>query len=315
MIIRWRKKPLVLQKYDALVSRLRPSHPGMEEIKQEQAKYYRGYIGEKKVDYYTDFLADEFTILYDVCLDIAGDTVQMDTVIVTPHAIFIIDSKNFRGTVTFDSELEQLTRDDGEVENGYLYPPNQVELQKFKLQQWLRAQQLPNIPIHYFIAISEPNTIINVIGDKSSISKVVSHAAGITSKLLDKNKQIENSGTAKIQHRQIGNMLLKACKDHDKDIMAKHNVKPRDLLTGVHCPKCGWLGMERVNRGWKCKKCNHKSRRAHWPAIKDYLLLDKPWITNSECMRFLNFNSKNIATRIMKDTKLTYDSKRRRWFK
>lgn len=110
-------------------------------------------------------------------------------------------------------------------------------------------------------------------------------------------------------------MLLRACKEYDKDIMAKHNVKLSDLQPGVHCPKCEWLGMERVHSGWRCDKCGHKSPHAHRRAIQDYLLLIKPWITNSECRRFLNFNAKNVATKILSESGLTHDSKRRRWLK
>ncbi|MBM7599939.1 hypothetical protein JOC34_002330 [Virgibacillus halotolerans] len=315
MIIKGRKKPLVLQKYDAMIPRLRPTFPRLEEAKHEQSKCYKGYIGEQKVDYYTNFLADDFTILYDVCINIAGSNAQMDTIIITPYAIFLIDSKNYKSKVTFDTILEQFIRDDGKVESGYLYPLNQVELQKFKLQQWLRAHQLSNIPIYYFIAISEPSTIINVIGDREAAAKVVSHAAGLPRKLLDKNEEVASSGAAKIQHRKIGDMLLRGCREYDRDIMAVHGVKVQDLLPGVQCPKCGWLGMARVHSGWRCTKCNHKSRNAHRRAIADYLLLIKPWMNNSECRKFLNFKSKNVATKLMEEAGLTNDEKRRRWFK
>ena len=315
MIIRGRKKPLVLQKYDAMIPRLRPSFPRLEEAKHEQSKCYKGYIGEQKVDYYTNFLADDFTILYDVCINIAGSNAQMDTIIITPYAIFLIDGKNYKGKVTFDTILEQFIRDDGKVESGYLYPPNQVELQKFKLQQWLRAHQLPNIPIYYFIAISEPSTIINVIGDREAAAKVVSHAVGLPRKLLDKNEEVASSGAAKIQHRKVGDMLLRACREYDKNIMAVHGVKVQDLVPGVQCPKCGWLGMARVYNNWECKKCGHRSKRAHWRALKEYLLLVEPWITNETCKYWLGVESRFTATRLLKDSKLVNNPKRKRWEK
>lgn len=137
MIIRGRKKPLVLQKYEALIPRLRLNFPRLEETKHEQSKSYKGYIGEQKVDYYTNFLADDFTILYDVCINIAGSRAQMDTIIASPYGVFLIDSKNYKGKITFDTVLEEFIRHDGTIEKDYLYPINQVELQKLKLQHWL----------------------------------------------------------------------------------------------------------------------------------------------------------------------------------
>lgn len=135
MKLNTRQKPLVLMKFDAIVPRLRPEFPKLKEMKHEREKSKRGYLGELNVDYYTNFLADQFTVLHDICLDIKEGTIQLDTMIITPHTIFIIDSKNYKGSITFDTILEQFTRDDGKVESGYLYPINQLEFQQLKLRK------------------------------------------------------------------------------------------------------------------------------------------------------------------------------------
>lgn len=315
MKIKGREKPLKLKKCDAIIPRLRPGFPKILEMKKEQSKAYKGYIGEQKVDYHTDFLDINATILYGVYLEINGKNVQIDTLVITDHAIFIVEVKNYNNTIIFDTILRQFTRDDGKKITGFRHPITQAELQQLKLQQWIHKHNLPNIPVYFFIAISDPSTVIKVIGDSEAIARVVAHGENIPKKIVEKDTYLANNGYAKLPRQKIGGMILEDCKEEDFDIMMKYGVKSSDLLPGVRCPKCERLGMERVRNCWHCKKCDHKSRYAHRRAIADYLLLVRPWISNSECMHFLHFNSKNIATRLLKDVDLFYDKDRRRWYK
>lgn len=314
MIIRGRTKPIVLKKYDAMIPRLPPNFPGMEEMRTEQARRHKGYVGEQKVDYHIDILTADFTILHDVSLEIRNKTFQLDTIVITQHAIFIVESKNYSGTITFDTILQQLTRNDGKKESGYQYPITQVELQQLKLQQWLQLNNHTNIPIYFFIAISEPSTIINVIGEREGIARVVAHGAAIPKKVLDMNDTFKKRGASTINHRKIGQIILQGCKDFDMAIMAKHGVCWQDLLPGVQCLKCGWLGMERESRKWHCPKCSHISKYAHQRALDDYFLLVSARLTNKRCMWFLKLRSRHIVSRLLKSSKrLNYHLKNRSW--
>ncbi|WP_249869238.1 nuclease-related domain-containing protein [Oceanobacillus saliphilus] len=313
MIIRKRPKPLVLQKYEAIAPRLRRNFPRLQEIQYESAKYLKGYKGELKVDYYLSLLADKHTILQDVCLPIGGQSVQIDNLILSPQAIYLIEVKNYSGKIIFDTVLNQFIRDDGKIQTGFNHPITQVEIQQIKLQNWLQERGLPSIPIYHFIAISDPATILEVVGDKEAIAKVVVRGESTPMKLMNHEKSL--SSNTPVQHQKIGYTILRECREFDIDIMTKHSIKGSDLLPGVQCPACGWLGMERTHSNWQCNKCHHKSPTAHKKTLEDYLLLVNPWITNSECMRFLNFKSKNIATRLMKNAGLKYDEKHRRWYK
>src|SRR5690625_1801359 len=110
MIIRRRSKPLVLKKLEMVSLRLSKNFPRLQEIQQEIAIRNKGYIGEKKVDYHLEVLAPQFTIIQDVCLKAQGRSFQIDTIIMTNHAIFCIESKNFDGTITFNTIFKQFTR-------------------------------------------------------------------------------------------------------------------------------------------------------------------------------------------------------------
>ncbi|MBY7144617.1 NERD domain-containing protein [Virgibacillus sp. NKC19-3] len=311
MILKKRTKPRILKKYEALLPRLPPNFPRLADVRHEYNKNKKGYEGELDVDYHLKWLPHEYMILQDVCLKTQERTFQMDNLVITQQAITIVDVKNYNGRIIFDTILDQFTRDDGAIEMGFSHPIAQVELQRSNLQQWLLERNFPNIPIHYFIAISDPRTILKVEGDKEKIAKIVAHAATISKKIIDRNKRL--SGHTALQDRKIGHATRKESTVFDKDILEAHGIKEKHLLPGVQCPACGVLGMRRVHTGWFCYKCQKKSRDAHTSALADYLLLVRPWITNSECMRFLKFNAKNVATRLLREYGLFYDKARRRW--
>jgi len=308
VIIKKRKKPLILQKYEALLPRLSRMKP---EIQQEYIKYKKGYEGELKVDYYINQLDSSYTILQDVCLDVQGQVVQMDNLVLTENAIYIIEVKNYYGKIIFDTVLCQFTRDDGEKETGFKHPIMQVDLQKLKLQLWLRNQDIENIPIYYFIAISDPSTIIKVNGNEKKIAETVIHAEHLPGRMVEKELSIKEE--RQLQHRRIGYQILRECKDFDMDIMEKHGLNYAELTPGVACPACGLIGMKRIHSGWICKRCRKKYRHAHLQALEAHRLLIKSSIKNSECMHWLKLDSRYVATRILRSARFEYDRKRVCW--
>ncbi|MFC4557956.1 nuclease-related domain-containing protein [Virgibacillus kekensis] len=275
MIIKKRRKPLPLEKLDAAIPRLSPQFHDWQNIKSDAAIMQKGYTGELKVDYHLEYLANQYTILQDVYLKVNGKNFQIDSAIIAEHAIYLVDAKNYSGTITFDTILKQLTRSDGKMESGYEYPITQVENQRFHLQNLLSQQHLTNIPIFCLIAISEPSTVIKVIGDTESLSKIVAHGARVPSMILEKEQQLKQEGYRKLSHRKIGNHILNLCGTFDKNSIKQYNIKPTDLMPGVFCPECGKLGMERIYGSWHCDKCDNYSKTAHLSALSDYLLLVK----------------------------------------
>ncbi|UJL45839.1 NERD domain-containing protein [Virgibacillus sp. NKC19-16] len=308
-----RTKPLVLKKYEILMLYLKRSFPRFKDVEKEYKKRKKGYEGELQVDYHLDLLSHQFLILRDICLSVQGRTFQIDNLIITQNAIFIVEVKNYQGTIIFDTILDQFTRDNGKLETGFSHPVSQAELQRLHLQQWFQERNYPTIPIYSFIAISDPSTIIKVEGDREEIAKVVAHGANIPRKLVEINKQLP--AHAALQDRKIGTVIQKESKEYEIDIMKRHDVKMSDLLPGVQCPACKVLGMERIYNNWQCRKCNYRSPNAHEQALTDYMLIGNMWITNSNCRWWLQIDSRNTVTRLLKKSKLVYNAKRRRWEK
>lgn len=313
MALKQRTEPVVLKKLDALLPRLSLEFYRLQDLKGESARSYKGYIGEKKVDGYIETYFSKCTILHDVCLRINGSTFQIDTIIITLHALYIIEIKNFNGKITFNTNLKQFTREDGQIETGFRHPITQAENHKLYLTNWLYERNIYDVPIHFFIAISDPGTIIKVMGDEGAVSRVVAHGEHIPEKITKIEEQYRRKSRHSINRQMIGGKILKECKDFDFDILGRYGVKWSDIIPGVRCPGCGVSGMKRQQRNWHCLKCGRKSKNAHLKAISDYFLLIKPSISNKECRWFLGLESRSIATRILQSSGLVYMKERKRW--
>src|SRR5690625_4443396 len=267
MIIKKRTKPFALQLLDALTSRVSSNHPRLQEMKKDVAIRNKGYIGEQQVDYHLERLDRQAIILQDVCLPVHSRRFQIDTLIITNYAIYCIESKNFDGKVIFNTILRQFTRVDGENETGFRDPISQVENHKILLISWLHEHGFRHVPVQSFIAVSDPRTIIKVVGDEQVIAKVVAHAEHIPTMILENDKKFKAKGRAQLPASQMGQTILNACQPHSIDILRRYAIQKNDILPGVHCPACNSLGMRRYKRRWHCTRCGNTSKKAHLSAI------------------------------------------------
>ncbi|MFX3623267.1 MAG: nuclease-related domain-containing protein [Ectobacillus sp.] len=136
MIVKERKKPVKIQKLEALLRRLPPQHPKQKEIEENLAKSLSGYRGEQSLDYYLSFLPPkQQLILHDLRLKENGRYFQIDTLILTKAFILIIEAKNIAGTIFFDTAFHQLIRTIDGKEEAFPDPIMQITRQKQQLQQ------------------------------------------------------------------------------------------------------------------------------------------------------------------------------------
>ncbi|MUK87522.1 NERD domain-containing protein [Ornithinibacillus sp. L9] len=245
MNLRNRPKPIPLLKLEALIPRLRPGFPYLAELQMEERNRIKGYEGEKKIDYHIRILDKRYTVLHDVYLRVNGKSFQIDTLIISSNAIFIVEMKDYSGKVLLDTVLRQCIHSNGRKENGINYPIAQVENQKLQLENWLVSHNLFDIPVYYFIAFSDSSTIIEVKGDPQEIAPIVAHGEQIPKMVLDKDRELPNK---KIQDYKLGKAILRECREYDFDILGKYHVLPHDIMPGVQCPNCGMFGMTRTQK-------------------------------------------------------------------
>src|SRR5699024_12545462 len=99
-------------------------------------------------------IRDEYAILSYVCCTLYGKKIQIDSLVISPYAIYITEVKSYEGTVVFDTKLRQFYREqNGKIER-YKYPITQAEMIQSQLLRMLQLADLAGLPIYFFVAFS-----------------------------------------------------------------------------------------------------------------------------------------------------------------
>src|SRR5690625_2319153 len=316
MIIRYRKRPLPLQKIDALISRLPENHPKMSMLRREAAKQQKGYNGERKLDYYIETMSDDYSIIQDTCFRLHDKLSQIDSQLVSRHDIFDVEVKSMEGVVVLDTTLRQCYREiEGEIER-YKYPITQVEMIQSNVLRFLQLANLNGLPVYYLVAFSERSTYLHVKGEEGNLKKVITFVEDVPLKIAKINDQLIHKNPQPKSHslrNKIVQYIMNHCEEFDIDIFDKYKINKNEILSGVHCPECDHLGMERKFKYWYCHTCSKKSKNAHEKSLKEYQLLYENHITNLECRQFLQINSRHTAKYLLQKTPYITKHNRLKW--
>ncbi len=314
MFIKERKKPIALQKLEAMISRMSPGDIKLNIARKYAENQRKGYIGECKVDYFLRSIPGEFSVLNDVTLKILGKKIQIDSLLITSFAVFILEMKNLSGILTFDTIHRQFIREGNRELLGYEDPIVQVKNIHYHLKIWLEERGLGGLPIHYFIVFAERSTIFRIDGDEKLVREMVCYADEILFRLIELNGDISRSTHGKKRPKsQLIQAIMREMIDFDFDMLKEIGVNKNSLLSGVHCPGCGHLGMERIFRKWRCSPCNITSIDAHLTALDHYALLIDQEIKNEQCRVFLHLNTRHEAHHMLKSAGCTLKEGKRIW--
>ncbi len=316
MIIRYRNRPLPLQMLDALIPRLPSNHPQLKDLRIDAAKLQKGYNGERKLDYHIEGLSDDFTIMADVCFSLHNKQTQIDSLIVSDHAIFIVEVKSFTGIITFDTTLRQCYRDiEGDIER-YKYPITQVQTVQANLLRFLQIAKQSGLPIYYFVAFSERSTYIKVKGEENSLKNIVTYVEDIPHQVRRLNEELASKHPIeKSSHsrNKVVQHIMRNCEDFMIDIMKKYQIHPSEILSGVQCPQCNFLGMKRKTGNWYCPSCSATCNNAHEKALQDFKILFNETLTNPQCRQFLQLNSRHTTKYILQQSQNIKQATRYKW--
>jgi len=299
--------PIKLVKLEALDRRISSTHPKKAIINEELMKRRAGYNGEKSVDYHLSFLEDKkYHILHDLRLEnIRGQHFQIDTFLSTPKFITIIDVKNISGTILFDHHFHQLIQKNGDIERAYQDPISQVKRHQLQLKEWLNHYKFPDIPILPRVVISNSSTIIKEIGN-SKDSQMITKAVHINFEISNFDKIYTKEKLTVKEWTKLSKLLIKKHTPEEYNVLENFNIHKNEILTGVHCPNCSTIPMERIYGKWLCPSCHYISRTAHMSALRDYALIIGTSITNQGIRQFLHLPSKNIVNNIAKSMNLPH---------
>ncbi|MCK6258497.1 NERD domain-containing protein [Fictibacillus sp. KIGAM418] len=301
MIVKTRNRPLYIQKLQALLRRLPKNHSKIPFIQETLAKHTAGYRGEHSIDYPLSFLSPQnYYIVHDLRLPHNEYHFQIDTLLISPYYLFILEVKNIAGTLFFDQDFHQLIRTLDDKVEVFPDPILQVKRHKVQLTSWLNKHKLPDIPIETLVVISHPNSQIQTSPPHQQyVRRKVIHRNALPFKINQIEGRYNEAILSIKQLKKITRLLLKQHNSSDSSVMEQFNIHSKDIIKGVHCPECFQIPMERVHGTWLCAQCLHTCKTAHIEALRDYSYLIQSTISNREARDFLKINSNPLASRIL----------------
>lgn len=300
-----RKKPHIILAYEALLRRLKENYRSNATINADYQRFSAGFRGERNVDYKLKILPHkEYLLYYGLRLKNYAAFFQIDTLVITENFICIVEIKNLKGKLIYDSELEQLTQVVDGQEIGYKDPILQAEAQKENLKMWLRNHGIPEIPIETLVVLANPSTIITNIHNTPAFNDKFIHAESLPFQLTKLKSEYTKKWLDKRALKKLNTLLLKGDMPLQSNLFGKYGVSDRHIIKGVPCPNCQHYPMDRLFKKWSCSKCSYTGFMEHERVILDFFLLYQHTITNSECRKMLHMSSRRSAYTFLNSMKI-----------
>src|SRR5699024_2121535 len=119
-----------------------------ERVHSDLRRMRRGMRGEKEVLFPLRCIKqDSQQLLQKLRMPDQNGAFEIDTLLVTPHYILILEIKNWYGTIIFGENGQVIRVGDDGMEEGFPNPLHQVKLQRQRLRQWLHSRSIREIPI------------------------------------------------------------------------------------------------------------------------------------------------------------------------
>lgn len=306
MIYKIRRKPVKLLGLQAFDNRLPSNHRLKHTIEGEVAKVSAGYMGEQNFDkYLLEFMpAYPHAILHDVSLKYNQVYFQMDSVLITPAAIFIFEVKNITGKLSFQENPDRFTRQlrTGEIQ-AMQSPIVQLERKQYFLAQWLRKRNMKT-PIKCVLVFAFTNELQLASPSKFPIKFAYQIPTYLHALSLDQgpltDEKIKKLAREMIANHQAYNPF---------PILQRWDVSVDDIQRGVQCEHCQHFGMRWIRRKWHCPKCRGTSFTSHMQTSKDWFYLVSETLTNQQFRYFSMIEERNIVKRLLKNPNLELKGK------
>ncbi|GEN53819.1 nuclease-related domain-containing protein [Halobacillus faecis] len=295
MIIKPRTIPPDIFHLEILKHRLNLHHPAAPEVEETLSTKKAGWSGEQSLDYHLDYLKDTHYILHNLRLYDGHHFFQIDTVILFPSFILILEAKNMIGQISIHREKKEMRRD----MEGFQDPVEQAERQKRLLEEWLWRQLRIRMHIDFLVVFTNRRCTLEFDSSDPRIYEKVIRASSLVDAMKKKKDNYQGKAFKKKELLRIGQALVGSHRDHVPDYMKRFNLSYSDLLKGVRCPSCGKYAMRRTKMKWVCPGCSRHSFLAHEQALREYAVLVAKTISNKEARDFLKVGSRHVVYRLL----------------
>ncbi len=297
-----RVRPRKLYFNEAIIGRVRPNHPKIPIIEEDNRRKEAGFAGEQKFDKLTTTLPKKdyhmFQGLHLTNED--GSSFQIDSFIYNPRYFLDTEVKNMSGELTIDRKAGQMIQKIDNRQFGYEDPLLQAEFQKRHFKNWLMRNGFPIPPFEHLVMMSNQNCVLKFENCNLEDQYRVCRGRQVIYRIEDFDQKYKVEVYSPAMLRKLTRLLLKNDTEPTFDIEKIYQIPRSDLLNGVHCPICRFLGMIYHHGWWICPKCCYKSRDTHLPALRDYFLLYGPEITNQQFREFVGIKSIHTASKMIK---------------
>lgn len=276
--------------------RLPKHHEKYQLIKDKVYQLSAGYAGELEVDRILPEigLPKAHTIMKDIRLEVTPNFyIQIDTLIITQHGIFLIEIKNYSGMIQFDETIGKTikTSNKGEIEK-FECSVHQVDRAVHGL-----TQIITKLPV--------TTPIIPVLIMANSKTEITQYPQSVPVKYKKQlpryiRQHLTRKETLTEEQRQMIETQIHTHIPTNKQIplCERYAISPTDLISGIICPRCEQTMHKTQGRSWMCAGCQFISTSVIEQLRIDWFELINPTLTNRQLRQFLQINLKS-ATRIL----------------
>lgn len=212
-----------------------------------------GKEGEKKVSLRLHLLPTEYYLLNDVYLNIQGNSVQIDHIIVSKYGIFVIETKNYKGLIFGTDKSEYWTKNMYGKKYTFRNPLKQNYYHVKCLQSLLNIPQSKFVPIVVFLkgAILRCKTLGVVVSSNKLLKEIRSHKTLVfTQDEVQHIIFVLTESSIKDRRNQ---------KKHIDAIKQKKAVRDEKIKLGI-CPRCNGNLVGREGKYGKFFGCSNYPR-------------------------------------------------------
>ncbi|MCM3636516.1 NERD domain-containing protein [Sporosarcina luteola] len=297
MIYKKRTMPNELKALISLDKRLPNNHAKKNAVQKNLHIYQAGYNGELEYDTYIKEFQPDYphAILHDLYLQQDGAYFQIDSLLITPSSITIVEVKNHKDKTVIKANPTQFIRvfqngDRRPMRNPYTEIDRKIHL----LNNWLDNRNI-QIPIDGILTFAHTNELA-IEHPSPEMKTMLTYEAPAHFRSLPVNEHI-------LDGHAVHNLAL-ALLEHHKDynpfpLADLYDINPADIAPGVICPTCDRPGMQWGREKWNCQSCGHAGKNEHLQTVQDWFMLIKPKMTNREFRYFTQLNNRNVARSLL----------------
>lgn len=288
-----RRYPIYLYALERAVERVKM--PELNEVREELYRQQAGYFGEIASDKYVRRTRIPGVVFTDVQIEAApGEFVQIDTLILTQRAIWLIEAKKYKGALRYLQAPKRIERTerDGSV-TVFPCPIVQLESQIHALKGWLGARGI-DLRVFGTVAFASTNRWEGLPAESPIIL-----VREIPAYLERAYRELDDCLTAEAFVQLAAKLGLQQNLLAWEPVCKRLGINPNRLKRGFLCPVCHDPLTRATERTGHCKNCNRDHKKDYGQLILHWLLLIHPTLNNAQFRAFAKLKTKQAASRIL----------------